>query len=1074
MVKTIGNWLNVYEEEIGLFLWTVVLLFVVRSAGIFLNNFAETAFLKRYGVEYMPIVNMVNAVVTFFSMGIVTGFATRLPGARLLSRLFVFCGLTVAAIRVTIPFGIEWVYPLLFMMKSQYEVLLGLLFWNLANDLFNTRQSKRLFPLITAGGVIGQILGSFATPMMARWFYMDNLLVIYTATTLTGAWVVQAMGRRYPTILFQQNMAEKATERTSLVTEFKNLLPLIRSSVLLKILVVLTFMPNVVIPIMNYQFNFAVNDQFATESGLIEFFGYFRGVLNIISLVILLFVGKLYDRFGLPVALMFHPFNYILVFMVFLFRFDALGAMYARMSSNIIRTTINIPATAVVTGLFPESYRAMVRPFLRGTVVRLGLFLGSGLILISENLFHPRYLSFVALPFVLAWLVAPFVLKRRYAGILLDLIDDDGMDLHTLNTDELQQVFKDRDVQLHLLDRFWRESGENRLWIGQLLKPIGLKDLDDHVLAMLDQDQPVRIRIGLVDLLSDQAGPAAVNTFKNLIDTGAPQLIVAMIDAGQRMSKDVLAPFFEAVYQSRLPLDVKARALGVLHQIDPKTYAPLIQQWIAADHGQTLSAGIIAAGMSQDADYADPLKGLLLSHANDDEMLLQILDSLRRIPVKGLNPLIVMRLCDPDPRMRRAILDVYQIEDEASLKNVIPLLGDEKEDIAGLAYTKIKTAGFQNSLRLIKSLSLPSRKVREALFDLLSDMAIKDLDVYRFVQLQARMCYQLIVQAQGVRQLPDNVVQQQLAVHLDERVWFALQTTLRVLAVQDQSGRMQKISRGIFSSDKRQRANSLEAMDDILNKKLKRLLMPLFEDMDIDERIAAGKKRFPDAFYPNTPTYLIVSLLGSRNWVTLVLTLALIEQRDEISHFLPYIEHLFDHDNPDVAQAAHDLLIKHSYSSPMQEDVMQAAKIPLSDKILYLKKIEIFSGLSVNELAAVAAATKEAFFDQGATVFEEGDRGETLFFVVDGEVAVIKDCNTDKQIELDIIGTGDYFGEMALFVDDRRSATIRVKKAARFLTLHKQELQEIVREFPQIALHVCRVLSMRIRHLHTKISAQSC
>jgi hypothetical protein len=65
---------------------------------------------------------------------------------------------------------------------------------------------------------------------------------------------------------------------------------------------------------MNYQFNFAVNEQFATESGLIEFFGYFRGVLNIISLVILLFVGKLYDRFGLPVALMFHPFNYILVF----------------------------------------------------------------------------------------------------------------------------------------------------------------------------------------------------------------------------------------------------------------------------------------------------------------------------------------------------------------------------------------------------------------------------------------------------------------------------------------------------------------------------------------------------------------------------------------------------------------------------------------------------------------------------------------------------------------------------------------------------------------------------------------
>ena len=151
-----------------------------------------------------------------------------------------------------------------------------------------------------------------------------------------------------------------------------------------------------------------------------------------------------------------------------------------------------------------------------------------------------------------------------------------------------------------------------------------------------------------------------------------------------------------------------------------------------------------------------------------------------------------------------------------------------------------------------------------------------------------------------------------------------------------------------------------------------------------------------------------------------------------------------------------------------------ATSIPLTDKILYLKKIEIFADLSVNELAAVASVTEEAFFEEGDIVFREGAQGDTLFLIVDGEVAVIKDCNVDKEIELDSIVAGDYFGDMALFGDDRRSATIRVKKAARFLTLQKQELQEIVREYPQIALHVCRVLSMRIRRLHGKISDQSC
>ena len=113
-------------------------------------------------------------------------------------------------------------------------------------------------------------------------------------------------------------------------------------------------------------------------------------MLNFINLIILLFVGKLYDRFGLPVALMFHPFNYMLVFLTFLLRFDAMSAVYARMSSNIIRTAINIPAKAVVTGMFPESYRALVRPFLRGAVVRAGLILGSAIILFSGGPLRDR------------------------------------------------------------------------------------------------------------------------------------------------------------------------------------------------------------------------------------------------------------------------------------------------------------------------------------------------------------------------------------------------------------------------------------------------------------------------------------------------------------------------------------------------------------------------------------------------------------------------------------------------------------------------------------------------------------
>ena len=141
----------------------------------------------------------------------------------------------------------------------------------------------------------------------------------------------------------------------------------------------------------------------------------------------------------------------------------------------------------------------------------------------------------------------------------------------------------------------------------------------------------------------------------------------------------------------------------------------------------------------------------------------------------------------------------------------------------------------------------------------------------------------------------------------------------------------------------------------------------------------------------------------------------------------------------------------------------------ISDKILHLKGIELFEGLSVGEFAAVASVTEEIVYPAGEFVIKEGDAGETMYLIASGEVSVVKGQGQDQEIELARIGTGDYFGEMALVDDVVRSATVRTEKESRLLVLHKQEFKEIVREYPQIALQICKVLSARIRKLHEKV-----
>jgi CRP-like cAMP-binding protein len=173
-------------------------------------------------------------------------------------------------------------------------------------------------------------------------------------------------------------------------------------------------------------------------------------------------------------------------------------------------------------------------------------------------------------------------------------------------------------------------------------------------------------------------------------------------------------------------------------------------------------------------------------------------------------------------------------------------------------------------------------------------------------------------------------------------------------------------------------------------------------------------------------------------------------------------------DNPHVCQMARCVAEQRQIPAAGKEDTMEK-ETTITDKILLLKGIEIFEGLSVSELAAVASVTEELDFPAGEVVIREGNPGETMYLIIRGQVSVIKGLDEASEIELDRIESGDYFGEMALFEDIARTASIRTETSSRLLVLHKQEFKEIVREYPQIALEICKVLSERLRRLHKKL-----
>jgi ATP/ADP translocase len=1066
MSKFLGKWLKIYEGELGLFFWSALLFFTIHISDILLNNFGETAFLKRFGVEYLPVIYMINAVSTFFIMSFLTGIMARTPSSRLLYYMLIICGTSIGAIRFLIPFGFDMIYPLIYIMKSQYEVLLGLLFWDTANDLFNTRQSKRLFPLLTAGGVLGGVSGSFLTPMLARELGIDNLMFVYLGTALAGAVVVGRMGSLFPSLIRRENEKSDKKTRSSILSELRKVLPIIKESTLAKVLIVLTLIPNMVIPIINFQFNFAVDQTFGTEGGMLRFFGYFRGSMNIVSFVLLLFVGRIYGKWGLPIALMFHPCNYVIAFLAYLLKFDIFSAMYSQLSTTVLRNTINNPARAVLMGLFPPEHRSAVRPFLRGTVVRIGILTGSGTILLFQGIMHPRFLSIIAITFVFVWILTTFILKRRYSAILLDLISRNMLDMKSLEEKDVGQLFLDKKVQSQLVQNFLSCKGATCLWYAGLIKSLGLKNLDDHILALL-KNQDERTAAGLLEIISGNAGAKAIPLFVELIRKRSPRLTLATLKAAGRMDPQISGSFLRKVFDVAEEPQIKAYAVAGLYRENPEKYTPLIRSWLSSEEISEQKAGIISAGKSGNAEFVPLLMHIL--HGKQDGSLISLtLEALRGLNAGGLNETALPYLRHGSESVRRAAMESIEITDDDAIRAIIPLLGDPSDIVRDQALAKLLDASHQSGEVLIESLVLPNRRLKEGIFALLQSLQIRDLDIMKFARSQMVRAYINVAEMEALEHLPESPEKRLLADHLLQKKKERVDTVLRVLSAQDRTGHLRLIRKGVLSADGRQRANAVEALEDILGNVLSLGMIPLIEDLSPSQCLQTGRKFLQPPRFDSTPETLHVHLLSKKDWVTLVLSLHMIEKQGIDILKKIDMEPLLNSGNPFVRESARRCAERSGLHSAPKELKMETG-ISVPDKILHLKGIHIFEGLSVSELAAIASITEEVVFPKGTAIIKEDERGETMYMIIDGEVSVIKGSQGGSEIVLDRIKAGDYFGEMALFEDLKRSATIRTEQDTKVLVLDKQEFTEIVREYPLIALQICKVLSQRLRNLHERI-----
>jgi CRP-like cAMP-binding protein len=143
------------------------------------------------------------------------------------------------------------------------------------------------------------------------------------------------------------------------------------------------------------------------------------------------------------------------------------------------------------------------------------------------------------------------------------------------------------------------------------------------------------------------------------------------------------------------------------------------------------------------------------------------------------------------------------------------------------------------------------------------------------------------------------------------------------------------------------------------------------------------------------------------------------------------------------------------------------------DAAALLAQVPAFEQLGPAELSAVAAVAVPRSFVAGEAVFREGDASNTCYVVRDGHARAIREHPDGRQITLATFGPGDIFGELAMFDDERRSATVEAIDDLDALAILGGDMRRLMHEHAEIAVKLAVALVRRLRAANERLARQS-
>jgi HEAT repeat protein/ATP/ADP translocase len=1050
---------------------------------------AEGLFLTRFGVEYYPYLQLVNPFLVLFATTLYGAYASRISSDRMMIYSALVPVPIIVVLRVFMGFEFSWVYFALFTFVLAYASVLATSWAVYLPAHYDVQESKRLLPFINSGLLIGAVTGGLLVATLVPLIGAANVIILWLIALVGIMVMVKTVGRLFTAMDADTRKTKMPSHRAvakkpSLLDGLKEGVSYSRSSALFMTTAISTIATMMALQIIDFESSKIFARAYPDSAQLTSFLGIVDGLTTILALLIQWFVvPRCIRSMGVQGTNLLFPSIMTVAFAGIMGAPVLITGIFSRFTRSSLMPSLRGTTRTLIFNAVPRKTGALVRSFNTGIVLPIGQIAGALVLVSLKGMNIPILFPVLGFLLSMVYLLYTHLQNKAYGESLLDLLKEDKVHLLNLGDDELKQLDAaavraiserlrpaqaTRDTSASLSEHHLQEQAmaqeEVTLAAIELLRTIGSKPAFEALRQHLPYHSS-RLTAATLEALAAIGSEGAMETLRPYIDSPERDVRLAAINGLSRLGDPTLVQRM-AVALDDPDIQVRARAISVVLSQPPGDATARAQNlWEtmldAADQDTRIAALTVFAVVPE-----TPLQGRLYRALDHDDLALSrtALAALKELAATGrvrvVDSALLHKLEAPDVELREQTLQVLAAmgSDEA-LDHMLVLLDDEQPSVQEALANAIKPFGKRAVAPLMACLRSPQRSFRAKESALLALGRLDGVQADQFLTFWESELHALYQDKLMLTHLDSETSQEAdtfLQVALEDAYERRLSLLIQLLSVWSTPEVARLVASGLQDEDRSKRAQALEALESLSERRFTRLFLPILEARSEPNAWRELAQRQWSLTYTGIDDILTQCMQSTDKWIVIGAMLSAHARVAASNGNWQQRLHVLEQEatDSDVRETARRLL------------ALTAAhpELALTDTLLFLKRVPLFSKMTLAQLRAIAGQLIERHFSAGETIFDAGDFSQDLYLIVTGQVDIVQQRGHTLQT-LVTLKDGDYFGDMAIFEERPRSAGAVATRDARLLKLSPTGFRQTITQEPAISFEIFRELSARLRRI---------